>query len=162
MLLMACKKEKKDGPVLKACPEVSSNLSIPAAILGEWRLKHEGNDGLSVDGVSLISSCQWTINGTENGGVGNPYAVKNSNESILLRWENNQLYQFEIDLGWTGSTEKGIVMGDSLPKVQTAYPHMSLIGFYTNIYGDTTNLTTVWMNFNPTTKKLEQIILTAR
>ncbi|MEI8090721.1 MAG: hypothetical protein WCG98_00190 [bacterium] len=116
--MLACKKEE---PEPKNCPSTTDNLNVLECTLGEWKLNHEGNDGFSEDGRDVRASCGWTYNGGETGGVGNTYALKNADGSIILRWKGRWLAEFEVHPGWTGSTEAGIQMGDSINKVLTAY-----------------------------------------
>ncbi|MEI7563657.1 MAG: hypothetical protein WCJ39_08775 [bacterium] len=136
---ISCTKENDNTsvPAQKACPTTSSNVSLTAGTIGQWTVGHEGNDGYSSDGVNLQSSCGWTINGTESGGYGNTYAVKvNSAASEVMRWAGNKFVGYELRAGWTGATEKGFHIGDSVYKFRAVYDTINFykLAPYTNVY----------------------------
>lgn len=158
----ACKKDKEETPPKTTCPEITTNLDIPQGALGDWKLLFEGNDGMSKDGISLRYSCSWFINGLEDGGVGNTFALRNADTSLVMRWANNRLSEFELLPGWQGVTEKGIALGDSLGKVQAAYPALQVISPYTDRYGFTTGNIEVTMEFDVVTWKLLDIYVIAK
>ena len=132
--IYACHKDPEPEPVLKRCPTLNDPLSLPGGSYGVWILLHEGTDGFSNDGAKLCQCTGWSINGTENGGVNNTYALKGFGGALKFRWKYGGLSEFEIESPWAGVTEKGIHLGDSLPTVLAAYPALQTVNPYSNVY----------------------------
>lgn len=166
MVMNSCKKKEEPAPTpTKACPTEATNVSLIAGSIGEWTIGHEGKDGYSSDGTNLVSTCSWTVYNGEGGGVGHTYALQvNSAGSIVQRWANNTFVAYELRAGWTGATEKGLHMGDSVYKFRAQYDTINFhkIPPYTNVYElkVPTGNPSVTMHFASEAGKLEQIVVT--
>jgi hypothetical protein len=117
-----------------ACPSTSENITWNS--YGQLSFGNEGDDSTA---RSILSKCSWHVFGGHNGGVGDTLEVASSGEEVVLAWAYNNFSSYRVATGWTGTTDKGLKMGDSLSVFQSIYPNFTRANFdlYTFSQGNT-------------------------
>jgi hypothetical protein len=118
------------GRGVEYCPPCDATVSwSPGKIAyGKAVLKGFGNDDTA---RRLGKKCGWRI--TRSGGYGNTFDVDSCNEGVFFQWTWNSLSYIDLKKGWTGSTSKGIRIGDSLAKFKRVYPNFDQYYDYSSI-----------------------------
>ncbi len=125
-LFVKCEKDKG------VCPTGSETITWDS--YGNWDLLSEGYDGYSSEGLNLESDCGWKILGAYSGGVGNIYVIYSQDTAITFVWEWGTLSTIKLKSGWTGSTQDGIKMGDSISKFLEIYSYFEIVDYYPSFF----------------------------
>lgn len=75
------------------------------------------------DAKWLAEECDgFQFYGGHKGGTGDTLEIIGCDNGVYFVWAFNLLFQIDVTQGWTGTTERGVALGDSREQVQAAYP----------------------------------------
>ena len=99
------------------CPTVSDNVSWLS--YGQFTFQQSGDDSTARD---IIANCDWHVYNNHNGGEGDTLQIASPNEEVILVWAFNEFRAYKLSPGWTGQTENGIKIGNTITDLYAQYP----------------------------------------
>jgi hypothetical protein len=151
LLLAACAEEEEEFTF--HCPRCDETVTWDA--YGGFRFGNVGDDATA---RRLVAECGWHVQGGHNGGVGDTLQVAAcSQEGVILVWAFNSLHAVRLADGWTGTTENGIGLGDSVTDFLTVYPDFSRVD--DTLYIFTKGEIEVEARFERENEQLEELIV---
>jgi hypothetical protein len=74
-----------------------------------------------------LLACNWYIFEGHGGGLGNTLQVASPNAGVIFAWAYQGFGEYRVAQGWTGTTDKGAKIGDSMASFQSLYPGFVVI-----------------------------------
>lgn len=108
------------------CPDQGDDLTW--ASYGDWELGSEGRDSTA---RGIVDDCDWHVEGGHNGGIGGTLQVADSGEDVIFVWAYNDFSAFVVRDKWSGETEHGARLGDSISEFLEAHPNFSRLSSQT-------------------------------
>jgi hypothetical protein len=109
---------KSDAPSRPGgCPSESDDITWQS--FGHFTVGKAGPDETARE---CVSNCGWHVFEANNGGIGNTLQVATPEEDVVFVWAYSSFAGFRVKRGWTGETDRGIKLGDSISAFQQAYP----------------------------------------
>lgn len=105
-----------------SCPFASNDITWES--FGRFKI---GNAGPDETARQCVSACGWHVFQGNDGGIGNTLQVASPDEDVVFVWAYSSFAGFRLKSGWTGETERGIRLGDSLAAFEKAYPDFSVV-----------------------------------
>ena len=106
-----------------SCPSESDNVSLSS--YGRFKIGDAGPDATA---RNCVSHCNWHVFQGSDGGVGNTLQIASPSEDIVFVWAYNDLAGYRVKQGWTGQTDKGVRLGDTITDFQMKYPGLTAYG----------------------------------
>lgn len=104
----------------ETCISCSDNVSCNG--IGCWLEFGMGD----ADYTLVTKECKFDYYEEHRGGWGNILVLQKCQGGLLLSWSHNQMDGIYLSKGWTGQTDKGLKISDSLKKFQKLYPNAKL------------------------------------
>ena|ERR1022692_1706328 len=104
------------------CPSLNDNVTWMS--YGHFNFGSAGDDGTA---RNCVLHCGWSVFEGHNGGFGDTLQVASSSAAVVFAWAYNNFAGFRVTQGWTGETDRGAKLGDTLGKFQGLYPEFTVI-----------------------------------
>ena len=101
-----------------ACPSLNDNVTW--ASYGRFNFGSSGDDSTA---RQCVSNCGWSIFEGHDGGTGDTLQVASPSTAVVFSWAYRNFAGFRVTAGWTGKTDRGAKLGDSIAHFQGLYPH---------------------------------------
>lgn len=75
----------------------------------------------------LVDKCNFTYYKEHKGGYGNTLQLESCDGGLLLYWAWDSLKSIYVANGWTGETDRGLKIGDTLEQFKMLYPEAKQI-----------------------------------
>jgi hypothetical protein len=120
------------------CPSLNDNVTWTS--YGRFQFRNAGDDSTA---RKCVSHCGWHVFQGNDGGVGSTLQVASPGEEVVFAWAYNQFSAYRVVNGWTGQTDRGVRLGDSLTTFQNRYPEFRMISATHWTFSDPSNGTQV-------------------
>ena len=117
LLISACGNSKGSQ-----CPSLSDDMTWTS--YGHFRFGSSGDDSTA---EGFVSHCGWHIFEGNAGGYGATLQVAPPSEEVVLAWAYQNFGGFRVTKGWTGATDRGAKLGDSMATFQSLYPEFTVL-----------------------------------
>jgi hypothetical protein len=104
------------------CPAERDDLTTMS--FGRFTLGNAGDDDTA---RRCVSKCGWHVFQGNNGGIGNTLQVASPSEDIVFAWADNSFAGFRVKTGWSGATDRGVRLGDTIADFERKYPEFTKV-----------------------------------